>query len=342
MKTCTILLLILTNIFVLSGCTKSKEVIEEKTETAIEKIDSAEETNTAEIVISLDESHTNYLEMGKILADDIINRNLENVKGSTHFSTSSLTSIYDLVNGHADLALVRNDLAYYASHGLYLFEGDVPITGFHGVATLYPEVIQIIARPESGIQTVEDLSGKRVAVGDKDTVVEVNAKQILNIHGITYEDFEEKYMDRTEIAEKLQSGTIDAAFITAGLGMDEDKLLKELSDDINFISITDEKIQELQAEYPYYVTYTIPKDLYETTSDVTTLATKAMLIVNSSVDDDFVFEMTRALFENHGQFDSDWLKLHVTLDEVLEGMPIDVHPGAERYYIEQQLIKEED
>ncbi|MFV8827305.1 TAXI family TRAP transporter solute-binding subunit [Alkalihalobacterium sp. APHAB7] len=341
MKTWTIIvLLIFTHILFLSGCTNSEEVKKEKTETAIEKIDSTAETNMPEIVILVEEQ-MNYSAVGEVLADDIINPNVENVDATSLSSTSSVATIYDIVDGHADLAVIRNDLAYFASHGFYLFEGDVPITGFHGLATLYPEVIHIVVRPESGIQTVDDLVGKRVAVGNRDSVLEVNAKQILNIHGITYEDFEEKYMDRTEIAEELQSGKIDAAFISAGLEMGEGKVLKELSDDVDFISVNEEKIQELQAKYPYYVSYTISKDWYETTSDVTTLAIKAMLIVNSSVDEDLVYEMTRAMFENLEQFNNDRLGLQITLDGALDGMPLDVHLGAERYFNEQQLIKKD-
>src|SRR5690606_14935494 len=85
-----------------------------------------------------------------------------------------------------------------------------------GMACVYPETIQIVAHGQSGINSIEDMVGKRIAVGDVGSGTEANARQILEAHGITYDDITVDYLSFAEAADNLRDGHIDAAFITAG------------------------------------------------------------------------------------------------------------------------------
>ncbi len=89
------------------------------------------------------------------------------------------------MNEEVELAIVQNDIASYAYNGQRQFEGQ-PVKNMRGIATLYPEVIQIVVRRDAGIETIDDLRGKRVAVGAPGSGAEANAQQILNAFGITY------------------------------------------------------------------------------------------------------------------------------------------------------------
>ena len=79
-------------------------------------------------------------------------------------SGGSVANARHLGNGEADFAIMQNDIAAYARDGALMFEGDA-VTNLVGVASLYAEHIQIVARADSGIKTVADLKGKRVAIG---------------------------------------------------------------------------------------------------------------------------------------------------------------------------------
>ncbi|WP_078430281.1 TAXI family TRAP transporter solute-binding subunit [Alkalihalobacterium alkalinitrilicum] len=297
--------------------------------------DIAEEGGMVDITVLTGGEQGTYFPLGAALANNIINPNVDNVIASSFSSGASVANINDIVDGGADLALVQNDIAYYASNGLNMFEGDVPLTGFHGIATLYPEVVQIITAADSGIETVDDLVGKRVAVGDIGSGAEANAKQILDIHGITYDDINEEYMSFGDAAGSIQDGNIDAAFITAGLPTGAVEALKATKD-IRLVSINADKIAEIKSEYPYYTPYTVSADEYGTPSDATTVAVLAMLIVKSDMSEDLVYEITKAMFEHVEQFGNAHQQgLNITLDTSLDGMPIDVHPGAQRFYDEQ-------
>jgi TRAP transporter TAXI family solute receptor len=275
-----------------------------------------------------------YFPLGAALANNIINAHVENVDASSFASGASVVNINGIVDGDADIALVQNDVAYYASEGLHMFEEGGALEGFQGIATLYPEVVQIITAADSGIETVADLAGKRVAVGDLGSGAEINARQILEVHGLTYDDINEEYMGFGDAANGIQDGNIDAAFITAGLPTGAVEALKA-SKDINVVEISSDKVTELADAYPYYTEFTIPGDTYGT-EDTTTAAVLAMLIVSSDMDEDLVYDITKAIFENTDAFSNAHQQgTNITLDTALDGMSIDVHPGAQRYYDEQ-------
>src|SRR5690606_23024622 len=114
---------------------------------------------------------------------------------------------------------------------------------------LYPEVIQIIARADAGIRSIEDLRGKRVAVGDAGSGTEANARQILGAAGITYNDISVRYLSFAEASSNLRDGHIDAAFVTAGLPT---AAIQDIAAQraITLVPVSDELVARLQEEYP--------------------------------------------------------------------------------------------
>ncbi|WP_216828371.1 TAXI family TRAP transporter solute-binding subunit [Alkalihalobacterium elongatum] len=328
---CIILLLIFV---VLAGCTSTEETnVVNSDVNAV----SVKEEGSREIKIVTSKDKNTYSILGEILAKQIINTNVDNVTTSLLSSERAIASLYEVVDGHADFAIVETDIAYYATHATDLFEGNVPITGFHGVASIYPEVLLIIASQESEIQTVEELAGKKVAVGQRGSTTEAKADQILKLHGVSFEEMNTKSMDIGEAIENIKDGTIDAAFITTTMEYEEIDLLNEKENEISFISMSVDKTADIEGEFPYFISLTIPKDVFDTPAEVTTVANQVMLIVNSSVDDDIVYEVTKAIMENEEKI-SNQLQLdkNIELDKVIDPIPIDVHPGAERFYNEKQ------
>jgi TRAP transporter TAXI family solute receptor len=274
-----------------------------------------------------------YFPLGGALAS-IITDNVEDTSATGVATGASVVNVNDVNDDKGEIALVQNDIAYYAHEGLYMF--DEVADNFSGLATLYPEVIQIVTSADSGIETVDDLVGKRVAVGDQGSGSDVNAQQILDIHGISYDDINVEYMAFGDAAAGIQDGNIDAAFITAGTPTGAIESLKT-SRDIRIVSITPDKVQELMDKYPFFTSFDIPSDVYGTGSDATTVAVQAMIIVSNELSDDAVYEITKAMFENLDVLANTHARgADISLETALEGMSIDVHPGAQRYFDENQ------
>lgn len=255
------------------------------------------------------------------------------INSRTQTTGASVENINLLAQEKVEMAFVMSDALTQAINGEVNFEE--PIENVSQIASLYPNVVQIITPADSGIETIEDLVGKRVAVGDQNSGVEVNARTLLNGHGITYDDIEVDYLSYAEAADGLRAGQIDAAFLTSGLPNASVLELSE-TEDISLVSINAEKIEEIAQEHPYFIAYDIPADTYGNEEAVATAAVPNALVVRSDMSDDDVYQLTKVFFENLGTLENAHQAASgISLEGAQESMIAPVHPGAQRYYDEQ-------
>ncbi len=241
--------------------------------------------------------------------------------------------------GEVDMAIVQNDVMDYAYNGTDLFQNDGAVTSFSAMAAVYAEVVQIVANPSSGITSIADLKGKNVSVGDAGSGVEFNAKQILEAYGITFDDINKQNLSFAASADAYKDGKIDAFFATAGAPT---TAIMDLvtSQDILILGIEDDKAEELMSSYPFYTVYDIPGGTYTgVEEDIRTLAVKATFIVSNDLDEDTVYNMTKALFDNKDAIESAHAKgKELDLAYAVEGISIPFHSGAEKYFREVGAI----
>lgn len=279
-----------------------------------------------------------YYPLGGAMAN-IFNDNLENVTANAQSTGASVENINLVASGDTEVAFVQNDVTYYAWNGIESFEDSDEITNIRGMAMLYPEVVQIIATTSSGIESVEDLVGKDVAVGASGSGTEVNARQILAEYDITYDDLgKADYLSFNEAADQLKNNQIDAAFVTAATPTAAVTEVTQTSD-IVVVPVEASVIASLNEQYPFYTEFTIESGTYKNQdTDIVTPAVMAMLVVPEDLGEDLVYELTKALFENQQVIaDTHDRGNDIQLESALEGMPIDVHPGAQRYYEEMDV-----
>ncbi|WP_163969407.1 TAXI family TRAP transporter solute-binding subunit [Oceanobacillus halotolerans] len=285
-----------------------------------------------------------YYPLGVAMAQQIFS-GVDGVDNANAVSTgASVSNAQEMADGKYQLALIQNDIAYYAVNGETLedFEGNT-VDNMAGFASLYPEDIQLVTTADSGITSLDDLEGKNVAVGDQGSGAEANASQVLEAAGITYDDITAEFLGFGDAAQGLQNGTIDAAFITAGAPT---SAIQELgaSKDVHVLSLPDDVISTLTSEYSYYTERNIPADTYGDygqTEDITTVAVMAIMVVDSGLSEDTVYNMTKAMFENKDELEAAHDRgTDITLDSALDGMSIDLHPGAAKYYEEEGISVE--
>jgi|SRR5690625_614369 len=322
-------ILFLMFVMVLAGCGSAKD-------------NSSEEER---ITIGTGGTSGTYYPLGVAMAQQIFD-DIEGVSEANAVSTgASVANAQKMGEGDYQLALIQNDIAYYAVSGETLddFEGEA-IDNIMGMVSLYPEDIQLVTTADSDVSSIEDLEGKKVAVGDQGSGTEANAKQILEAAGLTYDDFTPEYLGFGDASQGLQNGTIDAAFIVAGAPT---SAIQELgaNKDINVLSLSDDIIGSLTSEYSYYTERTIDKGEYEEygqEEDITTVAVMAIMVVDSDLSEDAVYNMTKAMFDNKEELEAAHDRgKDVTIDTATEGMSIDLHPGAEKYYEEEGVLEDE-
>lgn len=272
-----------------------------------------------------------YYPLGGAIAE-ILNSKLSNVNATAVSTGGSVANINMLKENSVQIAFVQNDVAYYAYNGIEFFQ-DKKFTGMKALCSLYPETVQIVTLANKGIKTIYDLKGKRVAVGAAGSGVEVNARQILAAAGLTYKDISVQYLSFADAANGLRDGTLDVAFLTAGLPT---AAVRDIASqkDIMLIKIPDNIIKDLTSKYPFYIKTVIPKDTYPKVSeDIQSLAVLAMLVVRDDMTDDLAYSIVKAIFENLQRLEvAHQMGKFIKKENALFGISIPLHPGAEKYF----------
>jgi uncharacterized protein len=298
-----------------------------------------------------------YYPLGGVLAQALTTKVPEIIV--TAQSGNASTANLNLIRSHSiESAFVQNNTAFQAFHGTDQFK-DNPVKNVRGIASLYPEVIQIVARKASGIKSVADLKGKSVIPGDRGSGTAVDAENIMKSAGMSFTDFGSlDWLSFSGIAQRMQDNQADAGFITAGIPT---SAVMELASSapITIVSLDDALIKKITDTWPFYAKVTIPAGTYPgVDQDVQTVAVMAQWVADLDVPADVIYTLTRALWEPGAfvlqQKDGKpapappaaeiMATAHakgkdVTLATALSGMAIPLHPGAEKYYREKGLIK---
>lgn len=255
------------------------------------------------------------------------------VNSKSQATGASVENINLIKEGKIEMAFVMSDVLTEAVEGTGNFSEKVENVA--QVATLYPNFVQIVTTEGSGIETIEDLVGKRVAVGDQNSGVEVNARNLLAGHDISYDDITVDYLGYAEAADGLKSGAIDAAFLTSGL---PNASVLELAKtvDLKLVSVDPAKIEEIAKDQPYFVALDIPEGTYDNEEAVPTAAIMNALVVNSDLSDDDVYALTKTFFDSLDTLgNAHQAATEISLENAQEGMVAPVHPGAQKFYDEQ-------
>ena len=277
-----------------------------------------------------------YYAVGGVMAT-VLNPVMEDVDLTVTATGASKANIQLIDEEDADLAIVQNDVMYYAYTGTDLFEDEGAYETFASVAGLYDETVQIVTCFD-GIKSVDDLEGKTVSVGDAGSGTEFNAKQILGAYGLTFDDINVVNLGFGDSAESLKDGKIDAAFIVAGAPTTAVVDLATMKD-VHLVQLDDEHIEALQSDYDFYTKTTVPAGTYKgVDEDATTVSVRATLIASTEVGEDEVYELLKAMFDNKDDLVAGHAKFEfLNLEDAVAGISVPFHPGAVKYFAEQGI-----
>ena len=271
-----------------------------------------------------------YFPLGIAVAD-LINSNIPGANASVQSTGASVDNINLMQQGKVDLIFSQNDILYYAENGLEMFAGK-KVDGLRGIASLYPETIQIITTDKT-ITSINQLRGKRISVGPIGGATAVQLSQILHEYGFSMKEIIPVNLSFSETAEAFKNGSIDAAIITAGIptaAIQDVVLTKELS----LLSIDEIVIARLIDKYPFYSKAIIPVNTYKNQNrEVHSLDVKAVLAANSRLDNKLVYNICKVLFNNNQQLKAVHpIAGYINKESALDGMTLPLAEGAANYY----------
>ncbi|MEC3882255.1 TAXI family TRAP transporter solute-binding subunit [Halobacillus sp. HZG1] len=275
-------------------------------------------------------------EMANLFADNI---DMEGFDVSSVESGASVENIAKIQSGDFQLGIAQNTTMINAVEGMGEFEGkDVGNVGVIG--SLYPEALQVVTLDSTGIESIEDLKGKKVAVGPPGGATREAAEMVLSAYGIEegdYEAFEEGFGDAKS---KLQNNTIDASFAVVGVPSSTTDELEAATGEVKFLNIEGDALEEVTSNSQYEA-YTVEPGTYEWQEEpVETITALALLLGSTSqVSEDLAYEMTKTLYENAGDMSIAQAKL-ITQDSALTGaQELPLHPGSEKYFKEAGILE---
>ena len=257
-------------------------------------------------------------------------------------TAGSAANLRLLSEGYVTLAVAQEDLAQDACRGEGIFAGQEGGLRGGAVAALYTEPCQVIVRADAAIESVEDLQGKKVSIGEAESGTEQNARQILAVYGLSERLVDEVNLNYEEAAEQLTSGEIDALFLTIGTQAEVVSALAE-SCAVRLLPVDGRAAQRLLAAYDGYAPYTIPAGTYEGQEQaVQTVGVRALLLASDRLEAETVETLTALLFDRAQE-------LQAALPEgaVLEpaaaaaNVAVPFHEGAADFYAARGIAAEE-
>ncbi len=277
-----------------------------------------------------------YYPLGVALAD-IYGKTIDGVQTQVQSTKASVENLNLLQQGRGEIAFALGDSVKSAWEGDAEAGFQQKLEKLRGIAAIYPNYIQIVASQESGITDFEGLKGKSLSVGAPASGTELNARRIFGALGMSYDDLgKTEYLPFGESVELIKNRQLDATLQSAGLGVASIKDLA-VSLPITMVAVPASVAETLGAPF---LAATIPAGTYEGQSeDVPTLAITNILVTHSDVSDEVAYQMTKQLFENL----DDMVAAHAAAKAILlekgpQGVPVPLHPGAERYYKEKGLM----
>ncbi|MCA1241833.1 TAXI family TRAP transporter solute-binding subunit [Stappia stellulata] len=257
----------------------------------------------------------------------------------THTTGGSVANINGIRAGDLDMGVAQSDWQYHA------YNGTAPDTFPDGkfeelraVFSVHPEPFTVVARADSGIETFDDLKGKRVNLGNPGSGARATFEVVMDKMGWSVDDFAlAAELKSAEQAAALCDNKIDAIVFTVGHPAGT---IKEAttSCESKLITVDNDVIRKLVDDNAFYAMATIPGGMYTgTDEDTTTFGVGATFVSSTKTSPEVIYEVTKAVFENFDRFK----KMHPAFanlkeaDMIKNNLSAPLHEGAVKYYKER-------
>jgi len=199
------------------------------------------------------------------------------------------------------------------------------------MGTLHSSVLHMVTLPGSGIKTLEDLKGKRVAIGPAGGGTLSIMRNLLKLVDMSIEDIVPSFLSYADGFSQLADGNVDASFALAGYPTSA-VLQTGATKELEFIQLSDEMMEKVTSTYPYYSNATVPADAYSTAEDITVIGSANMLIASGDMDAERATVLLESIYGNlDGLIAENALAKQIVPENSLN-LPIPLHPAAKAYF----------
>lgn len=233
-----------------------------------------------------------------------------------------------VASGEVDIALAPASLSFLAVGGKGPYKEPLDI---RGVGALHSSVLHMVTLPGSGIETIEDLKGRTVAVGPAGGGTLSMMRNLFKLYGMTLDDITPSFLSYADGMSQLADGNVDASFALAGFPTGAVAQIAA-TNDLEFLELSDEKMTELVDTFPYYTRLEVPAEVYGTDEPITVIGSPNLLIVRADMDEALVETLAEAIYGHlDALIEENALAAKIVPEQSLS-LPIPLHPGAAKYF----------
>lgn len=231
-------------------------------------------------------------------------------------------------SGEVDLGMTNGNMAWLAVNASAPYAEPLNLKA---VGVMHASILHIVTLEGADISSFGELRGKRVAVGPAGGGTYGFLVRLLEVHGMTIDDITPSYLSYTDGFAQLGDRNVDAALALAGFPTAA--ILQTLAtQELSFIELSDDMLATMLERYPYYTSRELPKEVYRQDEDVTVIGVNNMLITSGDMDEEQVFQVTRAIYGHMDEFKSN-NAIASQIDRMQSmSLPIPLHAGALRYF----------
>lgn len=317
-----IVALLVTSIFIF-GCGGQQDSAEKKTSPAKKQY----------ISIGTAKVGGTWYPIGAGIAE-VLNKNVPGIQATAEETNGAVANVQLINDGKAEVGLTMPSTAFESYTGQGNFKGKKNLLmAWFSIEDVYQTTI---VPKGSSINSATDIKGKRVGIGQPGSANFIDGKLWLEASGVSTNDVKMLYMSQSEMADALKNGQIDVFLWCTGYPSASIQEIA-LARDVVFLPTSKEAIDEIQKKYPYYLLKSIPPGVYKgLDKKLPTMSYRRMVVIREDLDEDTVYKMTKAIFENLNYLGS----VHpifkdINLNNALDSLSIPLHPGALKYFKEK-------
>jgi TRAP transporter TAXI family solute receptor len=254
-------------------------------------------------------------------------------------ANGSVANINALKSDQVESGFAQSDVTSWAYNAQGPFEGKEPIKKLCVLASLFPEHVHVVAGKSSGIKTVADFKGKKIAMGLPASGALVGARLVVEAYGLKEkQDFGAEYVKSKTASDMIRDGHLDAFMTVTGY---PNASVTEMAATQGAVLVAVEGAarEKLIKKAPFYSADVIPGGTYKgNDKDTETVTVSALWVSRSNLPESLHYGVVKGLFGNkaaqkvlangHARGKS------INIKNAFKGVPIPLCAGAEKYYKE--------
>lgn len=268
----------------------------------------------------------------------------QNIKFNGQASAGSVENIDLMKNGEADFSILQGLISTQAAEGSGIYEGE-QFEELRAVGMIWPNVEHFVlmdSEVESG--DVSDIEGKSFSVGPQASGTEQSTLTMMEGVGLTKEDIRPEYLGYDDTISAMRDGRLNGGSLPAGVPVSAITDMYASGVNATVLDVTEEQVEAINSVVNTWYPYTIEAGTYpRQEEDIETIAQPNVLVTTSELDEEFVYNLTKILYENREYM----INIHnsareMQIETALEGLNTPLHEGAYRYFEEQGLEIDEN